>query len=52
MGQPSGSEKKKVVPFPSLLSSQIFPPWASTIILQITNPKPVPFSLAVLPLVV
>jgi hypothetical protein len=34
----------KVAPLPlRLFSAQILPPWASTILLQIYNPKPVPF---------
>src|SRR5262245_5148979 len=38
----TGKEKKKVAPLPSWLSAQIRPSWASTILLQITNPRPVP----------
>ena len=41
----AGSEKQKVAPLPSVLSTQIRPPWASTIILQMTKPRPVPLSL-------
>jgi hypothetical protein len=43
-GKPSpiGNEKEKVEPLPSWLATQILPPWASMIILQITSPRPVP----------
>src|SRR5207237_1978768 len=41
---PTGSVKLNVVSFPSSLSTEIFPPCASIIILQITKPDPVPFS--------
>ena len=36
-----------VVPFPSVLSIMIFPPCASTMRLQIGNPKPMPLALVV-----
>src|SRR5215510_11448875 len=46
----TGKEKKKVAPLPSWLSAQIRPSWASTIFLQITNPRPVPLCPEFLPL--
>ena len=41
--QSSGRLKLNVAPFPSVLfSAHILPPWASTILLEIYNPRPVP----------
>lgn len=37
-----GRVKKKVLPSPGCDSTQIFPPFPSTIFLQIANPAPVP----------
>lgn len=37
-----GIEKKNVLPCPSMLSAQIFPPCASTICLAMDRPSPVP----------
>jgi hypothetical protein len=42
-----GKVNLKSLPFPSSLSTQIFPPSFSTNSLQRSNPKPEPFSLAV-----
>jgi hypothetical protein len=38
----TGMVKKNVLPCPSMLSAQIFPPCASTICLAIDSPNPVP----------
>jgi hypothetical protein len=38
-------KSKTVLPFPSSLSTQMRPPCASTIFLQIARPKPVPLRL-------
>ena len=39
----TGRITQKVAPLPSgLFSAQIFPPWASTTLLEINNPKPTP----------
>ncbi len=38
----SGNVKRNVVPSPSFDSTQILPPWRSTIFLQIARPMPVP----------
>ena len=43
----SGSENENVLPVPSSLSTQMRPPWCSTISLQIGRPRPVPFGLSV-----
>ena len=43
----SGSENEKMLPRPITLSTQIRPPWCSTISLQIGRPRPVPFGLSV-----
>ena len=42
-----GNANEKVLPLPTSLSSQILPPWCSTISLQIGRPRPVPFGLSV-----
>ena len=38
---------ENVLPLPGSLSTQICPPWYSTISLQIGRPSPVPFGLSV-----
>jgi hypothetical protein len=38
----SGNVKKNVDPLPGSDSTQISPPWRSTIFLQMANPMPVP----------
>ena len=40
-----GSQTRKVVPWPTWLSTSMFPPWARTIRCTIINPRPVPFFL-------
>ena len=40
--QTLGSVKKNVLPFPSTLSAQIWPPWACTMCLAMASPSPVP----------
>ena len=47
VGRCSGSENENVLPCPSSLSTQIRPPWCSTISRQIGRPRPVPFGLSV-----
>jgi hypothetical protein len=42
-----GKAKENVVPFPSLLSTEMVPPWASTSLLQMANPNPVPLGFVV-----
>ena len=42
-----GSEKEKVLPRPTSLSTQMRPPWCSTISLQMGRPRPVPLGLSV-----
>lgn len=37
-----GMEKKNVLPCPSTLSTQILPPWASTMCRAMDSPSPVP----------
>ena len=44
---PIGSENEKVLPLPSVLSTQTRPPWCSTISRQIGRPSPVPLGLSV-----
>ena len=41
-GRASGSVKKNVLPTPTALSTQMRPPWTSTIPLAIDSPRPVP----------
>ena len=41
-GPEMGRVKENLLPRPTSLSTQILPPWASTIILQKVKPKPVP----------
>ena len=42
-----GSVNEKVLPLPGSLSTQIWPPWYSTISLQMGRPRPVPLGLSV-----
>ena len=41
----TGSVKENVLPLPGSLSTQMRPPWYSTISLQMGRPRPVPFGL-------
>src|SRR5512134_2213801 len=43
----TGRVNEKVLPLPISLSTQMRPPWCSTISLQIGRPSPVPFGLSV-----
>src|SRR4029077_1643771 len=45
-GASIGSVMTKVVPSPTLLSTAVWPPWASTISFAIARPKPVPLEAA------
>ena len=42
-----GSVNENVLPWPGSLSTQMRPPWYSTISLQIGRPRPVPLGLSV-----
>ena len=43
----TGSENENVLPRPISLSTQMRPPWCSTISRQMGRPRPVPFGLSV-----